>query len=101
MISQLLKDKAESMGIEIPGTWGDNRLQQEIDLIESPPQESDKFKTVEWAQERAMAIWGGQSTDMTVYERVGRIRLSLMDKGFERFPELKLPISEDLERLLF
>jgi len=143
-----LLTKAKSLGINVKGTWGDKKVQEEIakasetiggqpaDIISgvmkasadkivsvamtavaggttqvAPDNEilhiepapgaaenmmlANKFASIEWANERAAKIWEGQSTFLTVADRVGRIRAALKTRGFTRFDELVLPTTEN------
>ena len=84
-----LKEQAESMGIKVDGRWSEERIQEEVNKSKA----IDKFKTVEWATERAKAIWEGQSPGLSMVERVGRIKAALKDKGFTDFDNLTMPVS--------
>ena len=95
-----VRDKAESMGIRVDGRWSDTRIQEEIDKMNQPEPEVNKFKTVEWANAHAAKMWEGQSEAVSTLERVGRIRLALKAKGFERFDELVIPTNKDYKRYL-
>ena len=127
-----LLEKAGELGIVIIGTWGNKRIQQEIDKVENAKVEGadnltiaeaesnlkesadnmvkpivdrvealvDKFTTIEWANERAAKIWEGQSTSLTIIERVGRIRQALKERGFTRFDDLVIPTTEDYKKFL-
>jgi len=58
------------------------------------------FETIEWANERAAKIWEGQSTHLSILERVGRIKVGLSDKGFTDFKNLTIPTQLDYKRYL-
>ena len=61
---------------------------------------ADKFQTLEWANARAAAIWEGQSSSLTVLERVGRIKLALKAKGFEDFSNITIPTKIEYKKYL-
>ena len=108
------KEQAEALGITIDGRWSDKRILQEIESEkgngmpsietakpeEIPDNAADKFESVEWANDHAAKIWEGQSSSLSLIERVARIRAALKDKGFNRFDALKLPTKEDFRRYL-
>lgn len=97
-----LKEQAEKLGIKVDGRWNDARIQQEIEAkmpqeaeeVEEETVSTNKFETVEWANERAKLIWGGQSTALSIVERTGRIKRALRDKGFTQFDKMELPHPE-------
>ena len=79
--------------------------------MKKPPQPKNKpkvegedvvniFETLEWANERAAKIWEGQSTHLSILERVGRIKVGLSDKGFTDFKNLTIPTQLDYKRYL-
>ena len=61
---------------------------------------ADKFQTLEWANARAAAIWEGQSSSLTVLERIGRIKLALKAKGFEDFSNITIPTKIEYKKYL-
>jgi hypothetical protein len=51
--------------------------------------------------ERALAIWNGQSPNLSMIERVGRIRAAIKDRGWiEHIESLELPTKENFKRYL-
>ena len=92
-----LKEQAEKLGIKVDGRWSDDRIKEEIDRFQTP--KTSEIPSLEWANQRAVAIWEGQSPSLGIAERVGRIRAALKDKGFKDFDKLKLP-TKDYERYL-
>jgi len=105
-------DKVENVqaeGADVNAAWdaaevkvppvGDNAVITNT-TIHSTTEAVDKFKTLEWANERAAKIWGGQSVSLTILERVGRIKLALKERGFTRFDELVIPTTEDYKKYL-
>ncbi len=68
--------------------------------VKQEAQPSNLFETLEWANERAAKIWAGQSPNLSMLERVGRIKLGLGDKGFTDFKKLTLPTNADYKRYL-
>lgn len=106
----LLK-QAEELNIDIKGTWGNKRIEQalvdaqaEINCVldeddslqaEVHANSVSLFQTLEWANERAAKIWEGQSTSLSILERVGRIKLALKQRGFTRWDDLVIPTTED------
>lgn len=98
------KEEAESLGIKVDGRWSDDRVQQEIDskkLSESVAETPiSKFESLEWANNHAKAIWSGQSSSLSLIDRVARIRAALKEKGFTDFDNLVIPTSEDYRKYL-
>lgn len=115
-----LLEKAMQLDIPIKGTWGNARIQQAIDAVEamdkgvnvSPvvvdminttkafDEAVDKFKTLEWASERASKIYAGQSPHLDIALRIGRIRAALKERGFTRWDELVIDGAHDYQRYL-
>lgn len=94
-INPELRARAEGLGIKILGTWGETKIQETIDALTNTTPDVDKFHTLEWANERAAKIWEGQSPNLGIAERVGRIRSALKVRGFTRFEELEIPTTEN------
>ena len=89
-----LKEAAQKLGVKVDGRWSDAKIQEVIDNAapKSNTEEAvDKFKTVEWANERAKLIWAGQSTPLDIIQRTGRIRFALKEKGFTDFEAMDWP----------
>lgn len=105
--------KAEELKIPIKGNWGNTRIQQAIDAVDATHAEfdavilsddtdsvEDKFKTVEWASERASKMYAGQSPHLGMAERIGRIRAALKERGYTRWEELVIDGAVDYQRYL-
>jgi len=102
-----LMSQAGELGIEVKGNWGNKRLKQAIkeaakksEPVKNNDQPTDKFQTIEWANERAAKIWEGQSVSLSLVERIGRIRMALKAKGFRDFDNLVIPTDEEYQKYL-
>jgi len=122
------REMAEKLGIKVDGRWSESRLLEEImkkeselkaapsiegadvvedivepisePVVETITEPVDKFKTLEWANDRAAKIWEGQSSSLTTLERIGRIKLALKAKGFEDFTKLTIPTNLEYQKYL-
>ena len=103
-----MRERANALGIKVDGRWSEHRLLEEImktesKMIEKPiintTEAADK-PTIEWANTRAAAIWEGQSSSLSILERVGRIKLALKAKGFEDFSNITIPTKIEYKKYL-
>ena len=116
-----MRDRAKALGIKVDGRWSEHRLLEEIMKTESKLKDGDMVgnarverlpddvpvvegstngPSLEWANTRAAAIWEGQSSSLTVLERVGRIKLALKAKGFEDFSNITIPTKIEYKKYL-
>ena len=62
--------------------------------------DAQKFTTPEWASERASKIYAGQSPNLAMVERIGRIRVVLKERGYTRWNDLVIDGAVDYQRYL-
>jgi len=62
--------------------------------------DAQKFTTPEWASERASKIYAGQSPNLAMVERIGRIRVALKERGYTRWNDLVIDGAVDYQRYL-
>lgn len=100
----LLKMAAEA-GIKVDGRWSDEKIMSAIQsegekLASLEPVEIQAVDTtVDDMNAYALRIWEGQSPDLDLGDRVGRVKAGLERQGWTDFTKLDLPAT-DYERYL-
>ena len=102
-----MKERAKALGIKVDGRWSESRILEEIMRAESKIEPKTIKNTteaadveLEWANKRAADIWEGQSPNLSILERVGRVKLALKSFGFTDFESLVIPTNHDYKKYL-
>lgn len=100
-----LREKAESLGIKVDGRWKHAKLREVIDEVERQMVDSGVLEEIqqptpneinrdriEAMNAYALRIWNGQSPDLPMHDRVGRVKDGLTAQGWGDILEhLSLP----------